>query len=79
MSETVELDEYLNQPAVRAYPPPANYWHAHTDYARRAALALALGDLFNAQRAAAISTYAHTLYRRAGGHTVAGPIGPADD
>jgi len=78
-SESVELDEYLSQPGVRAYEMPACYWHAHTDYARRAALSLALGDLFNAQRAAAISAYAHTLFLRWGGTPGPSITGPLPD
>ena len=75
-SEAAELAEFVNQGAVRAYDPPAQYWHAHIAYARRAALALAYGDLFNAQRAASISTYALTLYRRAGGRLTPGVADP---
>lgn len=75
-SEAAELAEFVNQPAVRAYHGPAPYWHAHIAYARRAALALAFGDLFNAQRAASISTYALTLYRRAGGSLAPGVADP---
>lgn len=75
-SEAAELDEFLSQPALRDYQRPATFWHAHVAYARRAALALAYGDLFNAQRSASISTYALTLYRRAGGTLTPGIADP---
>lgn len=76
-SEQLELMDYVGQPALRAYDWPQRYWQAHTYFARHAALTLARGDLWAAQRTAAISTYALTLYTRSGQHP---PVGPeADD
>jgi len=65
-SEAAELDEYASRPDLCRLPPADLYWTAHLDYARRAATALASGQLFEAQRAAAISTYALALHL---GHT----------
>lgn len=76
-SEQSELMDYVSQPALRAYEWPQRYWQAHTYFARHAAINLARGDLWSAQRTAAISTYALTLHTRSGRHA---PIGPqADD
>ena len=66
-SEARELDEYLAQPALRLYEDTGALWHAHLHYSRSAATSLALGELWDAQRAAAIATYALSLYRDRGG------------
>jgi hypothetical protein len=71
-SEALELADFIGQTALRRYDLPARYWHAHLYYARHSALALADGDLWTAQRAAAITRYALTLYTRHGGT----PYGP---
>lgn len=66
-SEALELDEFLSRAALREYADTGALWHAHIHYARAAATSLALGELWDAQRAAAIATYALSIYRDRGG------------
>jgi hypothetical protein len=66
-SEALELDEFLSQPLYRDHDPLHGMWHAHLTYSRRSAIALAAGDLWTAQRAAAIATHALGLHQQRGG------------
>lgn len=60
--------------ALTGYDFRARYWHAHLYYARQAAMQLARGELFPAQRAASIAAYSLTLYRQHGGAVPTGPL-----
>lgn len=73
----LELTDFVSQPALNGYDLAQAYWHAHITYARRAALALSLGDLHPAQVAAEIATEALACYRRHGGSALVEAYPPA--
>ena len=62
-----ELAEFVSQPALAHYEPAHAWWVAHVTYARRAAVALAMGDLHRAQRDAEMAVYALSEHHRYGG------------
>lgn len=63
-SEAGELADYLVRPDVITLDRLDAFWLAHTEYARRAAIALAGNDLASALRLARISTHALAQHNR---------------
>ncbi|MCB2175834.1 MAG: hypothetical protein KQH57_08495 [Actinomycetales bacterium] len=58
------MADYLVRPEIITLERQDALWQAHTEYARRAAIALAGNDLASALRLARISTHAAALRDR---------------
>jgi len=70
-----ELADYVSTDAMTGYTDAHKFWVAHSAYARRCALALAMGDLHAAQRAAEVAALALASHHKYGGSAGDSPGG----